>query len=267
MGGVYARAEGHARRGVEGDLLPLPADRRRGRRAADAARSSARPPSPGRRCRSPTSSTRSSGLFAAGEKPTGSRDPFGLRRAAQGVVKILVDVPSRRSGGRDRSICRRDSEGYGLFAASPEADAAGRLAARRVLLGAEAHLFEAPGFRGRTRSGRWCSYWKTAAVRSTPASVEALAKDRAVAGIRRPWRRCSNGSRTSQRTSDDRPDSRRICRPARKEPRSSRCSTESMQRLAERFKAADRPSALLRCDARVSRAAASRSISSSSTCW
>jgi glycyl-tRNA synthetase beta chain len=31
------------------------------------------------------------GLFAAGEKPTGSRDPFGLRRAAQGVTKILVD--------------------------------------------------------------------------------------------------------------------------------------------------------------------------------
>jgi glycyl-tRNA synthetase beta chain len=31
------------------------------------------------------------GLFAAGEKPTGSRDPYGLRRAAQGVVKTLVD--------------------------------------------------------------------------------------------------------------------------------------------------------------------------------
>jgi glycyl-tRNA synthetase beta chain len=33
------------------------------------------------------------GLFKAGEKPTGSRDPFGLRRAAQGVVKILADFP------------------------------------------------------------------------------------------------------------------------------------------------------------------------------
>jgi glycyl-tRNA synthetase beta chain len=32
------------------------------------------------------------GLFAAGEKPTGSRDPFGLRRAAQAVVKVLVDL-------------------------------------------------------------------------------------------------------------------------------------------------------------------------------
>jgi glycyl-tRNA synthetase beta chain len=31
-------------------------------------------------------------LFDAGEKPTGSRDPFGLRRAAQGVIRILVDL-------------------------------------------------------------------------------------------------------------------------------------------------------------------------------
>ena len=33
------------------------------------------------------------GLFQAGEKPTGSRDPFGLRRQAHGVFKILVDLP------------------------------------------------------------------------------------------------------------------------------------------------------------------------------
>ena len=32
------------------------------------------------------------GLFSAGEKPTGSRDPYALRRAAQGVVKTLVDL-------------------------------------------------------------------------------------------------------------------------------------------------------------------------------
>jgi glycyl-tRNA synthetase beta chain len=33
------------------------------------------------------------GMFAAGERPTGSRDPLGLRRLAQGVVKILADLP------------------------------------------------------------------------------------------------------------------------------------------------------------------------------
>jgi glycyl-tRNA synthetase beta chain len=32
-------------------------------------------------------------MFAAGERPTGSRDPLGLRRQAQGVVKILADLP------------------------------------------------------------------------------------------------------------------------------------------------------------------------------
>jgi glycyl-tRNA synthetase beta chain len=34
------------------------------------------------------------GLFAAGEKPTGSRDPYGLRRAGHGIVKVLVDLES-----------------------------------------------------------------------------------------------------------------------------------------------------------------------------
>lgn len=33
------------------------------------------------------------GMFVAGERPTGSRDPFGLRRAAQGVMRTLVDLP------------------------------------------------------------------------------------------------------------------------------------------------------------------------------
>jgi len=33
------------------------------------------------------------GMFGAGERPTGSRDPYGLRRAAQGIVRILVDLP------------------------------------------------------------------------------------------------------------------------------------------------------------------------------
>ena len=33
------------------------------------------------------------GLFGAGEKPTGSRDPLGIRRQAQGMLRILVDLP------------------------------------------------------------------------------------------------------------------------------------------------------------------------------
>jgi glycyl-tRNA synthetase beta chain len=34
------------------------------------------------------------GMFHSGEKPTGSRDPFGLRRQAHGLFKILVDLPA-----------------------------------------------------------------------------------------------------------------------------------------------------------------------------
>lgn len=33
------------------------------------------------------------GLFSAGERPTGSRDPLGVRRQAQGIIRILVDLP------------------------------------------------------------------------------------------------------------------------------------------------------------------------------
>lgn len=33
------------------------------------------------------------GLFAVGEKPTGSRDPLGIRRQAQGLLRILIDLP------------------------------------------------------------------------------------------------------------------------------------------------------------------------------
>ena len=34
------------------------------------------------------------GMFAAGERPTGSRDPYGLRRAAQGIMRTLIDLQS-----------------------------------------------------------------------------------------------------------------------------------------------------------------------------
>ena len=32
-----------------------------------------------------------SGMFAVGEKPTGSKDPFGLRRAALGIIRIILE--------------------------------------------------------------------------------------------------------------------------------------------------------------------------------
>lgn len=41
-------------------------------------------------------------LFAAGERPTGTRDPFGLRRQAHGLLKVLVDLPELT--GVDRPV-------------------------------------------------------------------------------------------------------------------------------------------------------------------
>ncbi len=41
-------------------------------------------------------------LFAAGERPTGTRDPFGLRRQAHGLLKTLVDLPDLT--GLDASV-------------------------------------------------------------------------------------------------------------------------------------------------------------------
>jgi glycyl-tRNA synthetase beta chain len=42
------------------------------------------------------------GLFSAGERPTGTRDPFGLRRQVQGALKVLTDLPE--VAGIDRSL-------------------------------------------------------------------------------------------------------------------------------------------------------------------
>ena len=46
-------------------------------------------------------------FFAIGEKPTGSRDPFALRRAAQGVIRIILEnrlrVPLAEAFARARS--------------------------------------------------------------------------------------------------------------------------------------------------------------------
>ena len=61
------------------------------------------------------------GLFAAGERPTGSRDPYGLRRAAQGVIKTLMD-PATNRGHRDPdrvgAVGRQGARGVYRVAAS-----------------------------------------------------------------------------------------------------------------------------------------------------
>ena len=82
MGGYYAVADGeppevaaaireHYLPRAAGDALPATARRHCGR-VADKLDTLA-------------------GIFAIGEKPSGTKDPFGLRRAAIGVQRILIE--------------------------------------------------------------------------------------------------------------------------------------------------------------------------------
>ena len=50
------------------------------------------------------------GFFAIGETPTGSRDPFGLRRAGLGVIRMVLENELRLPLA---PILRRAAEGYG----------------------------------------------------------------------------------------------------------------------------------------------------------
>jgi glycyl-tRNA synthetase beta chain len=92
MGGIYARADGHPEevwKAIAFHYLPIGVE-------SDA------PPT--REQLGPAAVTWAAvsladkldtvvGMFAVGERPTGSRDPYALRRAAQGLVRILVDLP------------------------------------------------------------------------------------------------------------------------------------------------------------------------------
>jgi glycyl-tRNA synthetase beta chain len=63
------------------------------------------------------------GLFAAGEKPTGSGDPYGLRRASLGIIRIILENQLRLALG---SITREHLARYGesgLQVAQPDAAA------------------------------------------------------------------------------------------------------------------------------------------------
>jgi glycyl-tRNA synthetase beta chain len=62
------------------------------------------------------------GMFTAGERPTGSRDPLGLRRQAHGVVKILADLPELTGIDarlRIGPLLARAAEPFGGYGDSP----------------------------------------------------------------------------------------------------------------------------------------------------
>ena len=123
MGGIYLRAEGAAAASVaRGGALALPPALDRGGRApaGSSGRRRRRRSSPP--CRWPTSSTRWPATSASASMPTGSSDPFGLRRAAQGAVRVLLDFwQADRGGARPslRELVAAAVAGYGGVAEAP----------------------------------------------------------------------------------------------------------------------------------------------------
>jgi glycyl-tRNA synthetase beta chain len=121
------------------------------------------------------------GLFAAGEKPTGSRDPFGLRRAAQGVTKILVDGSHLLTGEAQppnllETMIDWAFDNYG--GALKIADAAWKTRLFDFLEERQAHLFERRGFTAAEfKAVR--HFWRR--PNNVLARLEALAKERASA--------------------------------------------------------------------------------------
>ncbi len=113
------------------------------------------------------------GLFAAGEKPTGSRDPYGLRRAAQGAMKILVDQPFTEdvSPGIEQLV----DHAFTNFGDSLKAVDSWKPLLFEFLSERVAHLIERRGFRA-DEARAVAKFWKTPA--SALKRVKAVAEER-----------------------------------------------------------------------------------------
>jgi len=117
------------------------------------------------------------GLFAAGEKPTGSRDPYGLRRAAQGVIKLLVDgadrpEPADGSMGLQEMIERA----FSAFTSLPKVAEGWERALADFLAEREMHLFERRGFRSDEVRAVVPVWWRR--PQNALRRIEALAQAR-----------------------------------------------------------------------------------------
>ncbi|MFX7571035.1 glycine--tRNA ligase subunit beta, partial [Acinetobacter baumannii] len=66
------------------------------------------------------------GFFAIDEKPTGSKDPYALRRAALGVVRLLLDTANRIRLG-DLISAQLDRVGHRKFRDTPDGEAGNQI--------------------------------------------------------------------------------------------------------------------------------------------
>ena len=86
------------------------------------------------------------GMFYAGEKPTGSRDPFGLRRQAHGIFKVLVDLPALTGSSVRPTLDRLLEQAAASFAPLAEWPAENRRAMNEFLLDRYRYVLEQRGF-------------------------------------------------------------------------------------------------------------------------
>ena len=108
-GSTSRRKETSAPEVADGGALALPPALRRGFRGRRRAARRQRPLRSSRRCRWPTSSTPWPATSASACMPTGSSDPFGLRRAGQGVIRVLLDFwPAGKAPGLEAIDRPRD---------------------------------------------------------------------------------------------------------------------------------------------------------------
>ena len=144
------------------------------------------------------------GLFAAGEKPTGSRDPYGLRRAAQGVVKILADLQTTSgiaSAVHLDAIVDRAFAGY-AGALKPETDAW-----RSVVMGflweRTEHLYEQRGSGAdeirAIRSDDWSLYYTIKQRLDALKKVRHSEKFRALAALFKRVKNITNDAKDDGR--------------------------------------------------------------------
>jgi glycyl-tRNA synthetase beta chain len=92
-------------------------------------------------------------LSRAGERATGSRDPFGLRRQMHGIVRILMDLPELTGVAREitvRQLLDRAAASVPDAAGAWDAEAANAFADERVRFALEQRGFPSEIVRGAT---------------------------------------------------------------------------------------------------------------------
>jgi glycyl-tRNA synthetase beta chain len=81
------------------------------------------------------------GLFHAGERATGSRDPFGLRRQMHGIVRIMMDLPELTGIDRELAFAPLFARARQAFGASEAVDSGAGFAVERVRFALEQRGF------------------------------------------------------------------------------------------------------------------------------